>query len=489
MGDDAELQRIIVTGEQRTVGQSSAASSPAVAGAGATPFVRATGWLPLDAAGRTTLVSVLAGACALALVALAGRELARPWLPRPGSPGAAAAVALGVSHTFWLLAVRPAVYTLSMARGAGTWATLCWRRTGARPGWLGARRGRLALTKSRPGPAAGGLAALALSVPPGHRRRLRWGRGSPGSDRAGDRTALGGAPLGDLARVVEGYRPSCPPAGSLATPLYLLYQFPLTWPLGVWGALALWREDRGALSGLLLLYAGNVLLILLHHPRGIALRDRFLFFLPSYLPVALLLGSGARRCWTGSCAGAGGGCDLALALAPLLLYPLAARVGGALASRLSPARQLPGRDPVPTTSSRRRGATGGPGRREGGRWPLAPGAVLADWLPYQTLRYLQGVEGRRRTCCWRTSTPGRGAAGVPPGARREAPPVPRGRAPAPYYDLAEIERCFALRPEGRSTGWRAARGRRAGRGSRRGAERASGAGRRIRGGRLTFQKR
>ena len=136
-GDDAELQRIVVTGEARTVGQSSAASHLLWL-ALTRPFVQATGWVPLDAAGRTTLVSALTGALALVFVSLAGTELARPLGRRAALAGLLAAVALGVSHTFWLLAVRPAVYTLSVLLVAlATWATLRWRRT-FQPAWLAA---------------------------------------------------------------------------------------------------------------------------------------------------------------------------------------------------------------------------------------------------------------------------------------------------------------------------------------------------------------
>jgi hypothetical protein len=456
-GDDAELQRIITTGEQRTVGQSSAASHLLWL-ALATPFVRATGWLPLDAAGRTTLVSALAGAGALAFVALAGRELGRPWLSRAWVAGLLAAVVLGVSHTFWLLAVRPAVYTLSMALLAlALWTTLRWRHTG-HPAWLvgGAAAAVLALTNHVLALAAGpGLAVLALSVPPDLRRRLGLAAGAALALGAAVLAiaALAGAPLGDLARVVGGYRPSLPPLREvLLAPLYLLYQFPLTWPLGVWGAIALWRADRGALIGLLLLYAGNVLLILLHHPPGVSFRDQFLFFLPSYLPVALLLGVGGaalldgilRRRW-------GRAAVLALALAPLLLYPLAARVAGALATRLSPARQLPGRDPVAYYLLPAKGGyAGARAYGEGAMSVLAPGAaVLADWLPYHTLRYLQGVEGRRPDLLLVNINAGTG--GQLEFLREQAGKRPlylADRAPAPYYDLEEIGRCFSLQKEG-----------------------------------------
>ena len=72
-------------------------------------------------------------------------------------------------------------------------------------------------------------------------------------------------------------------------------------------------------------------------------------------------------------------------------------------------------------------------------------AVVADWLPYQTLRYLQTVEGRRPDVLLAQLNAGTGAqlaflkehAGWRPLYLADA-------SPPPYYDLAEIERCYAL---------------------------------------------
>jgi hypothetical protein len=81
---------------------------------------------------------------------------------------------------------------------------------------------------------------------------------------------------------------------------------------------------------------------------------------------------------------------------------------------------------------------------------LAPqAAVVADWLPYQTLRYLQEVEGRRPDVLLAQINAGTGAQLaflLEQGGRR--PVYLADAAPRPYYDLAEIERCFSLRPQG-----------------------------------------
>jgi hypothetical protein len=81
---------------------------------------------------------------------------------------------------------------------------------------------------------------------------------------------------------------------------------------------------------------------------------------------------------------------------------------------------------------------------------LAPGAaVVADWLPYQTLRYLQQVEGRRPDVLLSNINAGTGQQMT--FLREHAGKRPlylADRAPAPYYDLEEIERCFALQEAG-----------------------------------------
>ena len=173
-GDDAELQRIVLTGEQRTLGQSGAASHLlwlTVTRA----FVAATGWVPLDAAGRTNLVSALAGAFALPLIYGAAAEVARAAGRNATVSGLAAAGGFGLSHTFWLLAVRPAVYTLQTALlTCAVWALLRWRRTG---GWwllaLAALAVAAALLNHVMILASGlGLAAIALSAQAARRRTL-----------------------------------------------------------------------------------------------------------------------------------------------------------------------------------------------------------------------------------------------------------------------------------------------------------------------------
>lgn len=453
-GDDAELQRIVVTGEPRVVGQSGGASHLLWLGI-ARAFVASTGWLPLDLAGRTTLVSALGAALALGAVYRAACQLAAPVVRHPWAAGVATAVALGVSHTFWLLAVRPAVYTLQTALLAlAIWGALRWRQKGevAALGVCavaagGALANHLMIVASLPG-----LAALVVGLPRERRRALAVPVGVVGLLGALllGAVTLSGAQLGDLLGAVVRFRPGMPGVRTaLMAPAFLAYQFPLSLPLAVVGGWRLWRAARGVFLGVVLLYVGNVALALI-----LRVRDQFIFFLPSYVPVALLVGLGGaaileqgwRRWAPGVVRTLVGG---ALA-APLVLYPLAALVGGAVAQRAAPARRLPGRDPVVFYLLPGKGGyVGARAYGEGALGAVAPGAViLGDWLPYQTLRYLQAVEGRRPDVLLAQVNAGAGTQLRFLLQQEGRPLYLADSAPAPYYEMEEIRRCFEVRPAG-----------------------------------------
>lgn len=468
-GDDAELQRIVVTGEARAIGQSSRASHLLWL-AIASGFVKASSWLPLDAAGRTNLVSALAGAATLPIVYAAAVELAHERVRNPRVAGCLAAISLGLSHTFWLLAVRPAVYTLQMLLLAlSVWAVLRWRRTGV-AGYLivstvavaAALLNHVLILAS-----SLGLVYLAIAVPRPQRARLYL----PGilSICLGIvllLTASGvGVPVVDLVRAVVSYRPYVPSLrDAVLVPGYLAYQYPLSLPLVIWAIRRLWREDRSTALGLLLLYAGNMLLMLFRHHPAMYVRDQFIFYLPSYLPVSLLVGLGGavfldrgnrdmpavRRVrerllsWRSALV-------MGAVLSPLVLYPLVAQAAGSLATRLAPARLLPGRDPVsfylwPAKTSYNGART----YANSAFQVLEPNAiVVADWLPYQTLLFAQSVEQARRDVQLVLINAG-GRAQIRyllqhAGAR---PLYLADASPPPYYEMEEIRKCFEVSPRG-----------------------------------------
>ena len=472
-GDDAELQRIVLTGEQRALGQSGAASHLLWL-AVTRGFVSATGWLPLDAAGRTNLVSALAGALALPFVYGAAAEVARAARPvgagrggadereneapsaRAVTAGIAAAGAFALSHTFWLLAVRPAVYTLQTALLAcALWALLRWRRAG---GWwllaLAALAVAAALLNHVMILASGfGLAAVALSARTARRRSLLLPGGAAGLVAIVVLAVAGarGVPVLSLAQAALSYRPQLPSLRDTALlGGYLAYQFPLSLPLALVGLVVLWRRDRGLTVALALLYGANVLLMLFRHHPAMEVRDQYIFFLPSYVPVALLLGLGAvvaveriRPVLLGL-----------LIAAPLVVYPLASATAGALATRVAPARQLPGRDPVGYyLLPPKPGYTGA--RRYADQVFAAlerDAVVVSDWLPYQTLLYVQQVEEIRPDVRVEMINAGNDAQLrflLDQTQRRSvSPPLYLADdSPLPYYEIEQIRRCFTVTPE------------------------------------------
>jgi hypothetical protein len=74
--------------------------------------------------------------------------------------------------------------------------------------------------------------------------------------------------------------------------------------------------------------------------------------------------------------------------------------------------------------------------------------VVADWLPYQTLRYLQAVEGARQDVLLEQINAGAGA--HLPQLRflvehQDTRPLYLPDATSyPYYEIPEIEACFTL---------------------------------------------
>ncbi|MGI8422677.1 MAG: protein O-mannosyl-transferase family [Chloroflexota bacterium] len=464
-GDDAELQRIVVTGEQRTIGQSGEASH--VLWLWVTrAFVSVTGWLPLDAAGRTNLVSALAGAAALPFVYGAAAELARVLGPaepvaRRGAghrtAGVAAAGAFAMSHTFWLLAVRPDVYTLQTALlASATWALVRWRRTGGL--WLLALASLVvaaALLNHVMILASGvGLAAIALSAQAARRRTLLMPAaviGVVGLAVLGI-AATRGVPVISIIEAAASYRPQLPSLrDAILLGGYLIYQFPLSLPFALVGVVTLWRRDRPLTVAIALLYGANVLLMLLRHHPAMYVRDQYIFFLPTYVPVALLIGVGA--------AVAVGRIKhvfvVLLIAAPLVVYPIASATAGAIAARLAPARQLPGRDPVGYyLLPPKVGYAGARRFADAAFAALEPEAVVvSDWLPYQTLRYVQQVEGVRPDVRLEMINAGGDAQLsflLTQQQRRSVPPplYLADDSPAPYYEMEGIRRCFTVSPHG-----------------------------------------
>ena len=465
-GDDAELQRIAITGEARVVGQSSVASH-LLWQAVALWFVRVTTWFPVDAAGRVTLVSALAASASLLPVAAAIRVVGlRAGLGTValGVAAVTGTVAFGLSHTLWLLASRPDAYTVQVALLAlAMWACVRAGAT-ARPAawWAGATvlviaalANHVMILASVPGLMVLATAGIGVDA----RRIARFGFMMVAMVVvAAGVGAYAGFPVQELAASVLSYQPYMPSVRDIGlVPLFLAYQFPLALAMAWWGWIACRRAGARTAAGLALLYAGVVGLMLFRYHPGMYVRDQFIFYLPSYLPVAVLIGLGAGELvdhppkWLRLQGRALVGTVIALACAPVVVYALAATVAGPIATRLAPARALPGRDPVtyylwpPKT-----GYTGARDYVNAAFGALPPGAVvLADWLPYQPMRYVQAVEGARPDVRLEMINAGDGRqiaflksqpAGTPLFLADVSPP--------PYYEIDAIRACFEVEGAG-----------------------------------------
>lgn len=263
-----------------------------------------------DPAGRVNAVSA---AMAAATVAVVHRTLLELGIGRPSAM--LAAVALAVAHTFWWHAVVAEVYALTLAFMALTiWLALRWQRTG--------RRAYLVMTALTLG--AGLLAHLlvvvyvpALLWMVWRRRRAVQPADLWASIAAG---VLGGAPLAALvwrdaatmgmdfgealrwalftfegydfgpAMVAFSWRQLPPDAMEWLAFLALQYVGPAL-AAGLVGMVTIWRRvERDVAAFVLLLYLGAVGFAFAYR-----VGDRYVFYLPSYLPFALWIGFGLER--------------------------------------------------------------------------------------------------------------------------------------------------------------------------------------------------
>ena len=334
-GDDAELQRIAVTGEARVVGQSSIASHLLWQFVAST-FVRWTTWLPVDQAGRVTLVSAIFAALALVSVFLLCSVIAnRIGLHTRGAVVASAvgAMSLGLSHTFWLLASRPDAYTIqTFLLASALWAAVRASGSASPWRWWLVVVGIVAVTLTNHAMVLASLPGLGVVAISGRIER-RAVLVAGGLAIAIGVVVIGAAweagfPFGALAATLTRYRPQLPrPLDPIAWLVFLAYQFPVAMVLVRWGAPRFFRSQRRLGAGLLLLFVGPVLLVLFP---ALYIRDQYIFYLPSYLPVAVVIGLGAGwvvenpPAWLRVRGPLLIGSLVAMACAPVVVYPLAA---------------------------------------------------------------------------------------------------------------------------------------------------------------------
>ena len=352
-----------------------------------------------DLAWRVNLATAVFGAAAVFFVYLSAGALFRH---RGGS--LAAAIAFGVSHTFWSLSVRPQSHSLNALFLALTlwlvfrWQGKLWQLYAA--GFLFGLglTNHFLLAFSLPG-----LAWFVIRT--ARARQVPLLRAAASLIFAG----LGFAPFlitmlaqsrtGNTWFTVASYFMHLL---SLESPVrsfalwagFLAYNFagPALILIGL-GAIRLWRLERAIFIGLALLYLGNVYFVF-----DLALPDQYKYYIPSYLVLSLFAAPGFIAVSERASRKLSALLLAALLITPPLVYQAApAIVRAAGFDELLGARNLPGRDMLSffLTPSKR----GYFGARDYARRALAqvePGAtIVADHTPYMALRYVQQAEGLR----------------------------------------------------------------------------------------------
>ncbi len=440
-GDDAELQRLVWDGG--TIDPARGHTLWLLVARG----FRRVPWG--DPAWRVNLVSAFFAALTLPLVAssifrLTGRRAA----------SLLGAAALALSHTFWLHAVRAEVYALHGFFLAAVIAlTLRWMEKPERIlqaaaaaflAGLGVYNHLMILTI---------LPALAFLLwRQSGSSRLRALIVVPLAFIAGAApyifltlpSAIGGSLLALLSNTL---RLSRLPRDLLLGAGYLVYQYPLGLIAAAAGIVSLWRHRRAAAWFLILAFGVPALLALNFH-----VRDQYVFYLPAYLVVAILVGAGAAALWDALTAlrPAARAALLALALlaTPVALYAVAPRIAGELGKEILSMREIPGRDIGFFLWPPKNGYTGAL-RFVEGAFSVMPekSVLLADWTLSQPIRYMQRVEKRRRDIRVKHLAAGKGRQ-VPYLLEKSARFTIFIAAADRYYDMEGIRRHFDVVPAG-----------------------------------------
>jgi hypothetical protein len=413
--------------------------------------------LPGELAWKLNLLSAVFGALALAFVFAATVRLGGS---RVG--GAGAALALGLSHTFWHYSVMTGVRTLNaLFLAALVWLLAQWRAAGARGpllplaalAFVAGLANHLVLLLALPG-----FAFFVLATRPGLVRGKRaWIAAAAVLAAAFVAVLVSEEVRGALRLVWYGPPPVYHYVLHWPAPLelvrelgfyfaYLVYQFPgPALVLSAIGVVGLWRTDRTAALWLLLLIAVNGG-VFVKTVEWVSLGStKVTFYLADYLVFAIFAGLGlstaARRLSRPALAGL----LVSLAAAPTATYAAAPAVTRSLGLDPVQARDLPFRDEARffLTPSKR----GDFGPRRYGEAVLAaaaPGSVIvADFTPREVLRYLRVVEGRRRDLV--LAADGRHGAPIPVAAivARErsddaSRPIYLADSGSRYYDLTGV---------------------------------------------------
>lgn len=435
-GDDAELQRLAILGHA-----AGGARNYVLWTALAHPFTL----LPFgDPAWRVTLACAVFAALAVGAMFVLMRDLKCPaWI------AAAGAAALAVSHSFWLHAVRTEIYSLLALVLVLTTAFLhAAHQRGNEPRLLVSGLALLVLGMLAHPLAVTfvpGFVILVLGTRPRHRLTvplLVIALVVLAAFVMQRSQSLAGT--GFSAReYVEGLLRVRPRQFALWA-AFLAYQFLLLTPLAVPGLVATWRRDRPFAVFTVLSFVGPISFAF-----AFPVADFYVFFIPSYVVFVLWVAQGARVLNERTGARPAFGPMLLLAaLLPIPVYAAMPAVFRRLPFAPVPVRTIPYRDNLRFFLDPPMNAETG-ARRYGEEVMAAlppNAAVLADWTPFQVLRYLQDVEGVRRDVVLQEIILARGQARWVKEQSRTRPVFLADDNR--YYDLDEIGRDFVLEPAG-----------------------------------------
>jgi len=374
-------------------------------------------WLPIgDVAWRVNFASAVYASLALAVVFRIAWELTHSATASLLGTGA-----LLVSHTFWTYGVMPKVYSLNaLLLVACIYLIIRWGRD-RRAGYLYTFACLFALSQLNHLVMATALAGFAVYIGLcfcNARDSLNLKQMSmavfcfilglvPYMYLTISTSAVHGTG-GTITRFFWGivYIFTQPQAFVLALGiglLLLVYQFPATALVGVWGLRELWEKERSIGVLLLLIFLGDVTFLLASiDPRtsGSDYVWTLHWYLPAYVVYALLIAVGfnqAQTRWIQNNRTRQAATLLLTIALPILIYATAPVIVRTLASNVPGFRTLPGRDNFTyVLSPWKLNETGARPMGESILTALPPDSVLfADYSLWAVVRYLHEVEGLR----------------------------------------------------------------------------------------------
>lgn len=372
-------------------------------------------WLPIrDPAWRANFASAVFAATALVFIFLSARFLTHS---RPAALLATAALA--VSHTFWIYAVMPKVYSLNgLLLAVCIYLLLRWRATGSARclALFGLLYGLSLLNHLVMATAAAGFAVFIIVTlwtdprPVGRAlliATVSFAVGLVPYVYLMLRSATAGTTGGTVAHFVAGLayafsHPTVLLTGCAWGVALGLYQFPLTTVVGVLGLLHLWQRDIAVAAGISLIMLGTVAFLLgaLYPHAGGTYVWNLHYYLQAYVAFALGMAPGFEVLWTRWCREVRyrqAAVVAATLLVPVMLYAAAPAIAPRLVRDIPDFRPLPGRDNFAyVLSPWKQNEIGARTYGEQMLRALPEGSVLfADYGPWAVVRYLQVVEHAR----------------------------------------------------------------------------------------------